>query len=376
VPFVQRPVLDRWVLSQLARTVREAREGLEAYDATGAGRRIATFVEDLSNWYVRRSRRRFWDPEGTGGSETRAAFLTLHECLVTLAQLLAPFTPFIAEELWRTLTAGRPGAADSVHLTDYPTAAEPRIDDTLDEAMAAARAIVELGRRVRTETRMKVRQPLLEAVTHYPGDHEALRPLLPLVEDELNVKQVLFAESAERFGRWRAKPNFRALGPRLGQRVKALAEILDRDDGTLAGALARGESVIVSDLGPEPLTLEPDDVDLVHETLEGWGIASDGGITVALELELTPELRREGLAREIVRIVQDARRAAGLDVSDRIVLGIDASGDLAEAIRAHADYVCAETLATELTETTLADPTSEQESEIEGSALTVTLRRA
>ncbi len=376
VPVAARPLLDRWVLSQLSRTETAARDGLEAYDATGAGRRIAAFVDDLSNWYVRRARRRFWDPAGEGGDDVRAAFLTLHACLVSLSQLLAPFTPFVAETLWRNLAAGRDGAPDSVHLSDYPTADEGSVDPALDDAMAAVRQIVELGRRVRTETRVRVRQPLLEAVVHYAGDHAALEPLLDLVAEELNVRRVLFAESAEGLGRWRAKPNFKVLGPRLGRDVKAVAAALERDDGSLAAALARGDPVRV-DLGTEQIELAPSDVDLVQETVVGWGVASDGGITVALELELTPELRAEGLARELVRAVQDARKAAGLDVGDRIVLGLRAEGPaLAEALEAHRAWVAAETLAVEIVDGTAPDATFEQTFQIEGARVEVGLRRA
>ena len=209
------------------------------YDATGAGRRIAAFVDDLSNWYVRRARRRFWNPAGDqGGDDARAAFHTLHTCLVTVAQLLAPFTPFLAEELWRTLAAGRNGAPASVHLSDYPIADDSSVDETLNAAMAAARAIVELGRRVRVETKTRTRQPLAEAVVHYPGDHQALAAVLPLVADELNVKEVVFAESDASFGRWRAKPNYKVLGPRLGDLVKRVAAALAADDGT-RGLVAR-----------------------------------------------------------------------------------------------------------------------------------------
>ena len=375
IPLAERPLLDRWILSHLARTVADARENLERYDATAAGRRIARFVDDLSNWYVRRARRRFWDPAGQGGGDTRTAFLTLHECLVTVAQLLAPFTPFVAEALWRNLAAGRNGAPASVHLSDYPDPEGGAVDPLLDEAMQGVRDIVELGRRVRTEAKVKVRQPLLEAVVYYPGNRDALRPLLGLVAEELNVKEVVFAESAERFGRWRAKPNFKALGPRLGGQVKEVAAALAHDDGPLAASLAAGESVTV----PMPsgaVALHPGDVELVQETLAGWGVATEGGLTVALELELTNALRLEGLARELVRLIQDARRAAGLDVSDRIELGVEASGDLARALAEHRDTVAGETLATELSETVFADPLYRQEAEVEGSAVTITLRRA
>jgi len=375
IPPEDRPLLDRWVLSQLAQTVYEARDGLDRYDATGAGRRIARFVHDLSNWYVRLARRRFWDPGGAGGADTAAAFLTLHECLVTVAQLLAPFTPFVAEEIWGNLAAGRGGAAESVHLSDYPMLRDGVIDPGLDEAMRAARDIVELGRRIRTEARVKVRQPLLEAVVHHAGDRAALEPLLPLVAQELNVRAVLFAESTEQFGRWRAKPNFKLLGPRLGPGVKGVAVVLAQDDGSAAAALARGEAVTFSTPSGE-VRLEPADVDLVQETLEGWGVAADGGLTVALELELTEELRREGLARDLVRLVQDARKAAGLEVTDRIALGVEAGDDIAEALSAFRDYVAAETLATEVADRPIADAPFRREGSIEGSPVTLTLRPA
>jgi isoleucyl-tRNA synthetase len=371
---VKRPPLDRWILSQLADTVARAREGLERYDATGAGRRIARFVDDLSNWYVRRARRRFWDPGGDGvGSAT--AFATLHECLVTLAQLLAPFTPFVAEELWRNLAAGRQGRPDSVHLSDYPHPADETADPLLDDAMEAVRAVVELGRRVRTDARVRVRQPLAEALVHHPGDPDAIRPLIPEIADELNVKAVILDETAEHLGRWRAKPNYRALGPRLGSRVRAVAAALTADDGRIAGELAAGVPASVQTDG-DRVVLEPGDVDLVRETEQGWGVASEGGITVALDLQPTGELRREGLAREVVRVVQDARKAAGLDVTDRIVLGLEASGGPSEAIEAHADYIANETLTTELRRDGVHDALIEQTATIDGADVVVTLRRA
>jgi isoleucyl-tRNA synthetase len=348
VPVSERPPLDRWILSRLHRTAREARSGLESYDATGAGRRIARFVDDLSNWYVRRSRRRFWSADrggsGEGGRDKVSAYLTLHECLVTVATLLAPFTPFVSEALWRNLAAGRDGRPDSVHLADYPEGDPSVVDDRLEEAMAAVRTIVALGRTVRADTKVRVRQPLSRAVVHHAGDHAALEPLLPLVTDELNVKEIEFAESAEQLAGWRAKPSFRVLGPRLGPRVKLVADALAADDGSLAAALARGESVDVAVDGG-PVTLRPDDVELTQEVREGWGVAAEGGTTVALDLDLTDDLRQEGLAREVVRLVQDARKAAGLDVTDRIELGLEAPPEVMEAVRAHRDHVFGEVLA-------------------------------
>jgi isoleucyl-tRNA synthetase len=369
--------LDRWILSQLARTVQEAREGLETYDATAAGRRIEAFVDDLSNWYVRRSRRRFWDPDGEHAQDSSAAFQTLHTCLVTVARLLAPFTPFVAEALWRNLAAGRDGAPTSVHLSDYPVPDDDAIDAALDVAMDAAHAIVELGRRVRVETKTRTRQPLGEAVIHYSGDHRALAEVMPLVADELNVKRLVFAESEASFGRWRAKPDFQVLGPKLGSRVKLVATFLENDDGTIAATLAAGDEVQVAMDDGSKVTLTPGDVHLVQEVPEGWGVASDGGVTVALDLELTDELRTEGTAREVMRVVQDARKAAGFDVSDRIELGTETvyGGVAFSALTTHRDLIAAETLATKLLDHPLDGDAFRQETEIGGEPVTFTLRR-
>jgi isoleucyl-tRNA synthetase len=194
-------------------------------------------------------------------------------------------------------------------------------------------------------------------------------PLLDLVADELNVKRVVFAESAERFGRWHAKPNYRVLGPKLGPSVKGLADALASDDGTAAGALSRGERVTVA--GVE---LGPDDVDLSQEVVEGWGVASDAGVTVALDLALTPELRSEGIAREVVRVVQDARKAAGLAVADRIVLGLRAEAAVADALAAHSDYLAQETLAVSVEDGEFDG--WHEDAVVEGLALRLSLRKA
>ncbi|HET9672735.1 MAG TPA: isoleucine--tRNA ligase, partial [Actinomycetota bacterium] len=372
-PPASRPLLDRWILSRLAGTVRTVREGMDGYDVTGAGRAIEAFVEDLSNWYVRRSRRRFWNPAGVGGADTRAAFHTLSGCLRTTAELLAPFVPFLAEEIWSNLAAGRDGRPDSVHLADYPAVHEALIDPGLDEAMALARRVVELGRRVRTETKTRTRQPLSEAVVHAPGVRLDLAPLLDTIAEELNVKRVRLAEATETFGGWAAKPDFKVLGPRLGRRVQGVARTLGADPD-LARRLGEGESVEVRpDDGPA-VTIGPGDVQLSRDVRAGWGVATEGGLTVALELEITPELRLEGLAREVVRLVQDARKASGLEVTDRIVLGLEATGDAASAIEAHRDTVAGETLAVEIHAAPVDD--DRHESRVDGDGVVVSLRRS
>jgi isoleucyl-tRNA synthetase len=373
-PVSSRPLLDRWILSRLAGTVREVRDGMDAYDVTGAGRRIHAFVDDLSNWYVRRSRRRFWNPGGSGGANSVSAFHTLHECLVTTATLLAPLTPFVSEEIWLNVAAGRGGRPDSVHLADYPQVHEASIDPGLDEGMALARQVVELGRRIRTETKTRTRQPLTAAVVHLPGEAGSFDPLLETVAEELNVKKVDVAGSAEVFGRWRAKPDFKVLGPRLGPRVQALATALAADDGTLAGRLAEGEQVEIAAGDGPVVSIGPDDVQLIHDVRSGLGVASEGDVTVALVLELTPELRSEGLARELVRMIQDARKAAGLEVTDRITLGVETAGEPAEALVAHRKEIAAETLATSVA--TDGVDGFRMEGALEGTPVIVSLRRA
>ncbi|MGH2765180.1 MAG: isoleucine--tRNA ligase [Actinomycetota bacterium] len=373
IPGPERPPLDRWILSRLHATIRAARDGLEGYDATAAGREIAGFVDDLSNWYVRRARARFWEAGANAASATSlAAHRTLYECLTAAARLLAPFTPFVTETLWRTLNAGEEGAPESVHLADYPQPDPAARDVNLEAAMATARDIVSLGRTVRTDARIRVRQPLARAVVHFPGDPAGLEPLLSEVSQELNVKAVEFAESAEALAGWRAKPNYRVLGPRLGARVKEVAASLGADDGSLAAALARGEPVTV-ETPSGPVGLSPDDVDLSQDTIGGWGVASDGRLTVALDLDVTPDLEREGLAREVVRLVQDARKSAGLEVTDRIELRLDAEGPVAEAVDAHGEWIAGEVLAVRIERD---DPGEDADRrEIDGHTVRLSLRK-
>jgi isoleucyl-tRNA synthetase len=376
IEVADRPVLDRWILSRLSATATAARQGLDSYDATGAAREVARFVDDLSNWYVRRSRRRFWDPAGGKGigPEKVAAHLTLYQCLTTLARLLAPFMPFVTEAMWQTLAAGRDGRPESVHLSDYPEPDPAARDRRLEQAMDSARRVASLGRTVRTEARVRVRQPLSRAAVHVPVKAGDLEPLTALIAEELNVKRVDLAATAEVAGGWRARPNYRALGPRLGAGVKDVARVLEADDGTLAEELAEGRPVRVA-AGGRDIELGPQEVDLTRETRTGWGVASDGGVTVALGLEVTPELAREGLARELVRLVQDARKAAGLEVTDRIALTVDGGPEVRDAIRAHRDWVAGEVLATEVEEGPVPGGRPSERRDIDGRPVAVAVRR-
>ncbi|HEX9236108.1 MAG TPA: class I tRNA ligase family protein, partial [Actinomycetota bacterium] len=386
----ERPVLDRWVLSQLHATILVAGDAMEGYDVTAAARRIEQFVDDLSNWYVRRARRRFWKSSrsGDGGAEggnrsahgshadKLSAYATLHECLTGLVGVMAPITPFVSEAIYQNLSAERaPGMPESLHLTDFPKADRSLIDQALDEAMSVARDVVSLGRQVRTDAKVRVRQPLARAVVSVPGDHGPLLPLLPLIADELNVKEVVFTESAEELSGWRAKPDFRRLGPRLGSEVKEVAAALARDDGSLAAALAGGEPVSLR-VPSGMITLSPADVELSQQTLPGWGLASDGAVTVALDLELTEELKAEGAVREIIRAVQDLRKSAGLDVADRIVLAVQAPPDLERAVATHVRTLTAEVLAVALGDAPLDQPDGQTDASVDGRVVRLWLRRA
>ncbi|MGI8713271.1 MAG: isoleucine--tRNA ligase [Solirubrobacteraceae bacterium] len=334
--------LDRWALSRLQETVGVVRERLDDFDATGGGRALQTFVDELSNWYVRRSRRRFWDGDP-------AAFATLHECLLTVSQLLAPFCPFIADEIYDNLD----GAEPSVHLTDFPGAnpdtTPPTRDTELEGAMAVARETVRLGLAARGQAKLKVRQPLRAAVVVATGrERAAIERLAGIVRGELNVRELRFVSAADELGQVEVKANYRALGPRFGKEMPIVAAaIAGLDSAHVAATLHAGATVAISVGGTEH-ALSADDLLVSMKPLQGYQLEREGSHAVALELEIDESLRVEGWARDIVRAVQGARQAAGLEVSDRILLTLDGDAALLDAAREHRSYLAGETLATEV----------------------------
>ena len=335
--------LDRWALSRLHRTIAEVREHMESFDCTHAARAIADYSEELSNWYVRLNRRRFWD-----GDE--AAFATLRHCLLTLVTLLAPFTPFLADEIYTNLAVGTgedfEGDLDSVHLCDYPKVDEGQIDAQLEAGMDAVRRTVELGRAARAQAKVKLRQPLRKAVVvASDAERASIERLTEVVASELNVKAVDFVRTEAELVSYRVRPNYRSLGPRFGKEMPQVAAAVEAlDAAAVAQALEMGEEVGISIDGRDH-TLSADDMNLVMEQLEGYRVEAEAGHAVALELELDDELRREGLAREVVRAVQEARKQAGLEVSDRIALALGGDEELLAAAREHEAYIAGETLA-------------------------------
>ena len=338
-----RPVLDRWLLSELHTLVRQVDAAMAAFDTQEAGKLLAAFVDDLSNWYVRRSRRRFWrgDP---------AALATLHEALTTVTLLLAPITPFITERIWQDMvTLVTPTAPASVHLAEYPVADEKLIDRALSAQMALARRLVELGRAARADSGMKTRQPLSRALASAQGFAELSPELLAEIAAELNVGVVLPVGAAgDSLVDTTAKANFRPLGKRFGKAVQQVAAAVAAADATaLKESLrATGSASVIVD--GETVGLGPDEVIITETPREGWAVAAEAGATLALDLHLTPELRRAGTARDAIRQIQEARKSSGLDVSDRIVLRYVASrDDTAAALAEHADLVADEVLASE-----------------------------
>ncbi|MPZ71956.1 MAG: isoleucine--tRNA ligase [Nitriliruptorales bacterium] len=351
-PAGQRPVMDRWILAELADTVSTVDSSLDGFDSTGAGRAISGFVDDLSNWYVRRSRSRFWADAGDArvAADKDAAFATLHECLVTLSALMAPLTPFIADELYENLVLQvDTGAPDSVHLLDFPTPHAAAADDELRASMTAARRIVELGRRARNDSRVGVRQPLQRALVTLPADERAAwNEVADVVSSELNVKQMELAEGRGGTVTYRLKPNFRTLGPTFGKRTPVVARSIAAADGATVTAELAETGAATVDVEGEAVTVTVEQVQIIEESETGWQSATDGPYGVALDLTIDDALRREGVAREAVRALNDLRKRRGLALSDRVTLRIHVTGAAAEALRAHEATIRSEVLAVDL----------------------------
>jgi isoleucyl-tRNA synthetase len=340
-----RPLLDRWLLSELNTLVRDVTDSLESYDTQRAGKLLSAFVDDLSNWYVRRSRRRFWQGDA-------AALRTLHEVLETVTRLLAPLVPFITERVWQDLVVPvTADAPESVHLSSWPTDDEALINPDLAAQMGLVRRLVELGRATRAESGVKTRQPLSRALVAAAGFESLGAELRDQIAEELNVSELAsLSEVGGSLVDTTAKANFRALGKRFGKGVQAVAKtIAEADAATLSAALRDGSASVVVD--GETVALSADEVIITETPREGWSVASDSGATVALDLEITPVLRRAGLARDAIRLIQEARKNSGLDVADRIALRWESTDpELSAALGEHSVLVADEVLALDFSE--------------------------
>ena len=344
-----RPLLDRWVLSELHGVVTEVDEALEDFDSARAGRALSAFVDDLSNWYVRRSRRRFWDGDP-------AALATLHECLEVLTRLMAPFVPFITEEVHERLVHDVwPDLPDSVHLRDWPRVDGSLVDPDLSRQMGLVRRVVELGRAARAGAKVKNRQPLAALAVFGSGWDQLVPELRELVLDELNVVAATTLDDVESVVHAQVKPNFRSLGKKHGSRTKEVAAALSAAaPADVVAAVRSGEPLT---LAGESVVVTDDDVVVTETPAEGWATATEPGLTVALDLRLTDELRRAGTLREVIRLVQDARKSQGFDVSDRIELWWQTTDEhTAAALREGAGTLAGEVLAVSVTDAEPAAP--------------------
>ncbi len=373
----QRPLLDRWILARLNELVLDVRAGLDSYDPMHPARAIDQFIEDLSTWYVRRSRRRFWKAETD--TDKMAAYSSLYECLTTLARLMAPFVPFLSETLYQNLVRGAgEDAPISVHLTDYPVARESLIDRELLAAMSAAQRVVALGRAARDTSGYRVRQPLarISVVTPDAASREHVQSLRDVILEELNVKDLAFASGADQYMEYSVKPNLPVLGPKYGKRLGGIRQALGRlSPLTVVETVQRGRPVTV-DVDGEAIQLTPDEILTSAREREGFAAAASDGFLVALDTELTRDLIHEGWAREVVRRMNEWRKAAGFNVEDRIRVGYSASPELGETIAEYHDYICDETLAVELQPGELENSEFESEVHFADQRLAVQMQRA
>lgn len=339
-----RSSMDRWMLSRSNALIASTTEALDSFDTQTAGRLIADFVDDLSNWYVRRSRRRFWDSD-------LAALATLHECLRTVTLLMAPFTPFITEQVWADLFVSEADAPESVHLADWPTPHHALIDHALHEQVELVRRLVELGRAARAESKIKTRQPLGRALVAASGWSSLPADLVAEVTSELNVQSIAPLDTSDTsLVQSTVKANFRELGKRFGKQTPLVASaIAAADPDELVAALRSQGNATVSVDGAAHV-IAPSDVVITESPREGWAVSIDAGETIALDLALTPELLAIGLARDVIREVQEARKQSGLDVTDRITLQWTADEEVAAAIAAHSSEISSEVLATSISE--------------------------
>jgi isoleucyl-tRNA synthetase len=355
----ERAELDRWILSELQRTIAAVVECMDRYDNYAACQRLNEFVDGLSNWYVRRSRKRFWSSDKT--SQTKLdAYWTMFECLVAVSKLVAPFVPFLAETMWRNLAGGFGHlATESVHLCDYPAADQELIDEQLSSRMHLLRGIASLGLSARMESKIKVRQPLakveviLADSTHqqWLEDHDAL------LRAELNVKEIEYTKDAEKYITYEVFPNFKRLGPRLGKRMPSVKKLLAAaDGGQLLAKLAEG--ALAFEVEGESISLDNEDIQVRLQAKDGWAAAQGPDCVVVLSTDLTSELAREGIARDLVRFIQDTRKKLQCDFTDRIEVGIVCdSPEVQLAIQENYDYIAGEVLATSLVTEPLAGVT-------------------
>lgn len=348
IPVAERPEIDRWILSNLQSVLQVAQEEMPKYNVAAFCKAAENFLDDLTNWYIRRNRRRFWRSKDASDTDKTAAYQTLYEVLVTLCKALAPMTPFMAERMYQNLVGdSNADSPESVHLCDYPLPDESLLDPTLNLRTATAQLVVKLGHKLREEKTLRVRLPLAELkfACSTAEQREAVEHLGDVIKEELNIKQVTSADNLDDLVSYSFKPNLKTLGPRHGKLLGVIRKELPEMDPATLAPLRSGESVTV-ELGGEQIELGPDDVMVSTEQASDWSCADEDGIQIAISTVTTPELEREGMARDFVRQVQQLRKDADLQIQDRITVQFQSDdSEIATAVTEWADYIQNETLA-------------------------------
>ena len=344
VPTEKRPEIDRWILSSLNSLIKGVDKELAGYDPTRAGRLIDAFVnDDLSNWYVRLNRKRFWGKEMS--EDKLSAYQTLYTCLMTVAKLLAPFAPFYADELYHDLG----GELESVHLDMFPVADESAIDHDLEERMAIAQKITSMVLALRRKVNIKVRQPLQQImIPAVDAEQKAhIEAVADLLKNEVNVKEVNFADGQSILVK-KVKCNFRVMGKKFGKLMKGIAAQMSALDQTQINDFENAGNITLSVDGNE-VTVETSDVEIISEDIPGWLVSNDGNLTVALEVELNDSLRQEGMARELINRIQNLRKESDFEITDRIVVTLSDNEEVAAAVANYGEYIKGQVLADAIT---------------------------
>ena len=345
IPTAERSELDQWILSELNRLIEEVDAAYNDYEPTKASRAISEFVQEImSNWYVRLSRRRFW--KGEYQQDKIAAYQTLFECLLSISKLMAPVAPFYADQLYRDLcNATQQEAFDSVHLAEFPTATKKVRNLALEDRMGKARTIASLALSLRKKEQIKVRQPLQKIMipVRNAAEKEAIELVADLIQSEINVKSIELLDDASEILVKEIKPNFKALGPRFGKNMKAAVGVINQLNDTEIKSLEAGETIAV-EINGEQNSIEPNDVLIQSKDIEGWLVANGNGLTVALDIQLDEDLLEEGIAREMINRIQNLRKDAGFEVTDKIILYLKQDVALVKVFEKHQAYIQQETL--------------------------------
>jgi isoleucyl-tRNA synthetase len=369
-------LLDRWMLARLAQLARDGRAAMEGYELAAFIKGAEAFIDDLSNWYIRRSRRRFWKSQSD--MDKQSAYATLYHTLLGACRILAPVIPFLTEEIYQNLAPlGSPYSRGSVHLEDYPTLEPTEQENELVRTMALAHEIVTIGHAARNKAGIKVRQPLEEIVIRgWPAAHEEAWPLVePIVRDELNVKRIRLAEEGEQLATPVVKLDFAKLGPRLGARVKVLAQRVQAEPSAVARCLGAG-AVWTTDLEGAPVDVNPDEVTIQYVSPQGWVFQSEGAFEALLNVTVSEALAREGAARDLVRHIQSLRKDAGLEVSDRIAVTLSSIPGIEAVLAEQGDYVAQEVLAVSIVVGDPGDAAATTQFTLGDATVTIGLHRA